>query len=67
MWEGVWGVCEACVGRVLGVGLGRVWGVLRACVGCVARVCVCGVCGCVGGGLGERKYRSLRFIIRIPW
>ena len=59
MGEGVWGVCEACVGRVLGVGLGRGWGVLRACV--------CGVCGGVGGGVGERKYRSLRFIIRIPW
>ena len=62
MWEGVWGVCEACVGRVLGVGLGRVWGVLRACVGCVARVC--GVCcarvclwcvwGCGRGVRGEK-------------
>ena len=58
-WEvGVGGVRGACVGRVRGV--------CGACAGPVLEVGVAGVRGaCVGGN--KCWYRSLRFIIRIPW
>ena len=56
--SGVRGVCVgvrgACVGRVCGVGVVWVW---------VVWVGVCVVCGC----WVKIGYRSLRFIIRIPW
>ena len=57
--------CRGGVGRAWGVGmLGVLLGVVRGGVGC------CGACvgrggACVGGN--KSRYRSLRFIIRIPW
>ena len=51
-----------CMGRALGLRgpcVGRVWGVRVACVGIAWGVCVL--------GNNKSRYRSLRFIIRIPW
>ena len=76
--EGMRGVCRACAGRVRGC-VGRARGVRGACAGrvrgCVTRArgvhgvymgCAWGVReACVGGN--KCWYRSLRFIIRIPW
>jgi len=74
---GCLGVCGVCVGAWVGCVLGRVWGLGR--VWCVLRRVSWGMGGvgacvgsCVGrvwgvGAAGERVYRSLRFIIRIPW
>ena len=61
----VWGRGVECGGTCVGglcvcVG-GPVWGVWRDVLG--VRVCW----GVAVGSVGKRKYRSLRFIIRIPW
>ena len=66
-----WGGCWA------GVGCGEVGGVVGCCVvGCWVLGVVGVLWGVVGVGVGFRgacvggnksRYRSLRFIIRIPW
>ena len=64
MYVAVGGVCGVCVEVcVLGHGWVVCWDVCVVCVlGRVWCVCVWG-----GGAVGESVYRSLRFIIRIPW
>ena len=58
--ESGWEACAGRVGRVRGV-IAAAWGVRGMCVGRVL-----GVRGaCVEGN--KCWYRSLRFIIRIPW
>ena len=71
-WGGGKLVWEACAGRARGVCGASGWEARGVCVGRGAFVGrgVCGECGGVRGAcVGGKKcwYRSLRFIIRIPW